>query len=578
MTILAAAVVQFEPIFNLQKERFINLISRHPKPEVVSFAKQCISTGYRIGFEGSINRKLNNNYPLTNEFSNIITKWLIEQPSIIGPFTLQQALQATKSDFLVTVPIFAIQQTKKVRPILDYSYPASGISINSQILDGYASVKYPYFIEIVRMIRNMGVGAHVWIVDAKDAYLRVPIDRRDWRYMAVHWHGLYFVICSLMFGLRSACKLYTNFADMIMWILIYYYKNLFKQDRNCDNMQSISVDHYLDDFFGGDLNPRISRLQFEALINLFKFLGIPTKYVKCLSPAQIIIILGFEYDTVKQWVRIPDEKLERILKIVEELLEFNSRQRITKRQLLSLIGKLRWLCMIIRVGRAFVRRLELVAHSLKHNCSRVRINRAMKLDLLWWKEAAKKANKGYGFEFILNPMHNTSVVVFTDASGIVGFGGFDNFGNYFQQKWKNYFKKLQFKLLIQFQELFAVVIAAKLWSKNWRYRNVAFYCDNDNVVWNIRKLRTGLYKESVMALIRILSQDALVNEYNFFLREISSKNNGVADDLSRFLKYNIPYENACQVDCMKQMLELIDEVFEQFEVHNNANSKMFNIH
>lgn len=180
----------------------------------------------------------------------------------------------------------------------------------------------------------------------------------------------------------------------------------------------------------------VAQRHFTALFKLFDWLGIPTQPKKCKPPATIQVILGFEYNTVEQTVRIPTKKLETILLLVEKYLQFKSRDRITKKELLSLIGKLRWLTMIIKVGRAFIRRLELYTHELKELHHRRRVTLPMKNDLTWWSKAAIRTNKGYAFHQLLRPLQQIDRVLYTDASGTIGYGGFDSTtGDHFQKRW-----------------------------------------------------------------------------------------------------------------------------------------------
>ena len=82
----------------------------------------------------------------------------------------------------------------------------------------------------VKWILSLGVGAWVWTADAENAYLRVPVNKSCWRYMGFKWFGILFVVCTLIFGLASACKIYTQFADAILWIILYNCESLFMSE------------------------------------------------------------------------------------------------------------------------------------------------------------------------------------------------------------------------------------------------------------------------------------------------------------------------------------------------------------
>lgn len=99
----------------------------------------------------------------------------MQTKSIIGPFSYDQAMSIIfPAPTLTIVQLFAIQQSNKIRPITDFSYPKTGISINSELDPAFKTVEYPNFRSVVRIIHDLGRYALIWVLDAKDAYLRVP--------------------------------------------------------------------------------------------------------------------------------------------------------------------------------------------------------------------------------------------------------------------------------------------------------------------------------------------------------------------------------------------------------------------
>lgn len=106
------------------------------------------------------------------------------------------------------------------RPIHHLSAPRNGNSVNSFIDQEFKEVTYVKFKEVVALVHNLGKNAKIWTVDAKDAYLRVPIKDKNKRMMGFKWYNMYFCFSTLSFGLASACQIYTLFADAIEWISI----------------------------------------------------------------------------------------------------------------------------------------------------------------------------------------------------------------------------------------------------------------------------------------------------------------------------------------------------------------------
>ena len=64
----------------------------------------------------------------------------------------------------------------------------------------FKEVEYVKFREVVSMIMMLRIGALLWTIDAKDAYLRVPIKKHCYKHMGFIWMGLFYVFTCLSFG------------------------------------------------------------------------------------------------------------------------------------------------------------------------------------------------------------------------------------------------------------------------------------------------------------------------------------------------------------------------------------------
>ncbi len=346
----------------------------------------------------------------------MITEYLLKHDTILGPHTFSDVQRIVGSKDISIVPLFAVKQRNKIRPITDFSFgKRNGNSFNCHILEGYKHVEYPRFKEIVRMIDKAGLGALIWIIDAKDAYCRVRIKRKFWRHAVVKWLSHHWILTYLPMGMASSCKLYTIFGDSLLWILRDLHPELFAKAGD-------DADHYIDDFWG-IASGLTARAQFRAFDALLRRLRIPTTFKKRKPPAILQVLLGFEYNTVRRTVRVPDARHNEIIAELRELLDTPAHETVSKLRLLSIVGKLRWMCSIIRPGCAFVRRMELYANSLERLTDSISLNVAMKADLRWWIFASARANRGYSFDDILRPQQDSALEVWTDASGKIGYGG-----------------------------------------------------------------------------------------------------------------------------------------------------------
>jgi hypothetical protein len=80
--------------------------------------------------------------------------------------------------------------------------------------------------------------------------------------------------------------------------------------------------------------------------------------------------------------------------------------------------------------------------------------------------------------------------LYTDASASKGFGGYYT-GKWFSSAWSEDLPLVSDKTLsIAFLELYPIVISAILWGKEWKCKNILFWCDNEATVGIVKKGRS----------------------------------------------------------------------------------------
>ena len=159
------------------------------------------------------------------------------------------------------------------------------------------------------------------------------------------------------------------------------------------------------------------------MLTLCEAVQAPLKPEKVIGPSTV---LGIELDTVRLQARLPEEKLAALMK---ELLKFSllpdSSRTCSKRQLLSLIGKLAFACKVIPAGHIFLRRLIDTTHTVDNPSH------------LILRQCWTPAN-----EFQL----------YADASGTLGYGAYWN-GAWCSQAWPPQFPTKS----IESKELYGLV-------------------------------------------------------------------------------------------------------------------------
>ena len=235
-------------------------------------------------------------------------------------------------------------------PLINHLSAPNGLSINDFIdLHDY-SLQYTSVDDAIRICQTLGKGA---LMAKVDAFRLCPVCQEDWHLLGICWRNQFFIDKCLPFGLRSAPYLFNIVAEAMEWILKHHFGI-----HHCF--------HYLDDFFFVGL-PQ-SDTCFKALSDMLllcQAVQAPVKPEKVLGPTTTLPILGILLDTVAGEAKLPEEKLTALQ---QELQHFQNRatanQTCTKRQLLSLIGKLSFACKVIPAGRIFLSRLLDTAHSI----------------------------------------------------------------------------------------------------------------------------------------------------------------------------------------------------------------------
>lgn len=173
---------------------------------------------------------------------------------------------------------------------------------------------------------------------------------------------------ALLFGLRSAPKLFTAVADSLAWAF------------QCNGI--VNCVHYLDDFlfWGPPASPQCSQA-LESTISLCARLGLPVAPSKTVGPSTVLTFLGIEIDSVSQELRLPADKLSRLH---ESLSQWERKRNASKHKLQVIIGLLNHAAAVVRPGRVFARQLIDASKLPQRPSHRVRLNAGCRADIAWW--------------------------------------------------------------------------------------------------------------------------------------------------------------------------------------------------
>ena len=504
------SITSHAPHTPLRPQIFARFLTCHPDSDFVSQLIQSLTHGFNIGYQGPHTCLTAPNLMSAHQHPQIIDEALkkeVAENRMAGPYSTPPYSNLRCSGIGV-VP----KKDGGWRLINHLSAPSSSINDFIDVKD--FSLQYATIDDAIKICHTLGKGALMAKVDLKNAFRLCPVRPEDWHLLGIHWQGKYYIDKCLPFGLRSSPYLFNMVADALEWILQHYFNlcNLF---------------HYLDDFFLAA--PASSPACLNALLDMLllcQAVGAPVKPEKVLGPSTTLTILGIELDSNLMQARLPEEKLAALL---EELSRFKdlyaSHHRCTKRQLLSLIGKLAFACKVIPAGRIFLRRLLDTAHSVEELERKILITEDTCKDIEWWLRFSSEWN-GTGFFLEPNWTPADEFQLFTDAAGTLGYGAFWN-GHWFSEPWPAHLLHKS----IEWKELYAIVMACKTWGKHWSRKKLLFHCDNNAVVciWLSGRSRSP----DLMDLVRTLFFVAANNNFHVVIRHISGIDNSIADALSR---------------------------------------------
>ena len=296
---------------------------RHCSDPRASWVSDGLQFGFKGGFSTGALQSATENMPSALAHPDVVDEYLLKElnrGSIAGQFLWEPIRDLHVNRF----GLIPKQQADEWRMIINLSFPRGG-SVNDFIPDSEANVKYTYVDDAIKMIIKCGCGAMMAKFDIKSAYRILPIHTSYCSLFGMLWKNLIFIDLCLAFGLRSACRIFNDFADILEWILKYWALIQFFL-------------HYLDDFFlTGPAGSNVCAVNLEKAKLLGLELVVPLTPEKTIGPSTI------ELDSVEFKAHL---LLDKLLKAKNLFLKWYLK-RSGKKKLLSLIGYLQHCCKVI---------------------------------------------------------------------------------------------------------------------------------------------------------------------------------------------------------------------------------------
>ena len=387
----------------------------HPDQQYAKYIHTGLSQGFRIGFDMDRTslKSSTHSHPSATDNQVLVSEYIrseVECGRLVGPVP-EELVPRIKISPIGLIP--KPHQVGKWRLIVDLSYPRDH-SVNAGISEELASITYAHVDDAVECIKTLGVGTMLIKMDLESAYRQIPVHPGDHHLLGVSWEGRTYVDRALPFGLRSAPKIFSAVADMMVWVLY-----------------NAGIEHlirYLDDFLflvapHSDDGAKVCSLA----MSVFSKLGVPVALHKTEGPACIITFLGICIDTIAGELRLPQDKLHRLKKLIKV---WSTKRASTKKELESFLGHLSHAATVVRPGRTFLRELFALLHRVKQPHHYTRLSAGARADIMWWKCLLQHWS-GHSF-FSPSPIAHH---IYSDASGSWGCGAIAETIGWFQVPW-----------------------------------------------------------------------------------------------------------------------------------------------
>lgn len=333
---------------------------------------------------------------------------------------------------------------------------------------------------------------------------QIPVDPRDWGYLAYSWKAHIFLDMVFPMGLRSACLNCQRVTNAIAHV--------------CREQSGFEMVNYVNDFASAE----VVKLAFDGynfLGKLFITLGLLEAPDKAAPPSTKMTFL---LDSVAMTMEITADRLTELLTL---LTSWEIGTVATKRDVQSLIGKLVFVAVCIKPGRLFISRMLNFLQGMRDNCE-VTLPHDFYKDVLWWRAFMPLYNRVS--MMFLEQFDIPDSVAASDAC-LSGCGAVCG-QQYFHSKFPQFISALALDIICL--ELLTISVCAKLWGHYWKGKSILFYCDNIVSVMVLNSGKTRHY--FLQQCLREISFYAAKCEFEIHGVHIAGCDNHLPDALSRW--------------------------------------------
>jgi hypothetical protein len=166
-----------------------------------------------------------------------------------------------------------------------------------------------------------------WFIklDVKDAYLTVPVNSSQQKYLRFAWKGRVYQFRCMAFGLSPAPRIFTKILKVAVAFL---------------RRRGIRIVVYLDDFLIMNDSEEGARADLETVLRLLQSLGFLINWEKSVTtPSRVMEYLGMVIDSVRLSFALPPIKVQEVKKMCTNALNTG---QVPLRDVASILGNFTW--------------------------------------------------------------------------------------------------------------------------------------------------------------------------------------------------------------------------------------------
>lgn len=299
-----------------------------------------------------------------------------------------------------------------------------------------------------------------WFVklDLKDAYLTVPVDCSQQKYLRFAWRGRIYQFMCMAFGLSPAPRSFTKLLRVVVAFL---------------RKRGVRLVVYLDDFLIMNETREGALADLQAALDLLQALGFLINWEKSVKePSKTMEYLGMVINSVQLSFALLASKVQDVKRMCERAL---SSEQVILRDVALILGNFTSAIPTIPFAQSHYRNMQrfYIGESQKAPGNlnvRCCLSPESRLDLEWWVVNLDKVN---GKEFFPKI---PDLEIYLDAS-MTGWGAICN-GVTTRGPWT----ADQTLMHINSLELLGALYALQSFVKNSRELSVKMYLDNSTAV------------------------------------------------------------------------------------------------